>query len=440
MQIRIEKVGGTVSGLKKFVIVLAVLVIIFPAVAFGYVYSRLKTMQSGDNFDSLLSKDYKSDSEITNILLMGTDERPGEEVSRSDSMMILTVDTKHKSLKLTSLGRDTYVNIKGHGKQKLTHAYAYGKADLLIDTVESNFNLDIQHFAQVNFYSFMDIVDALGGVDVKIEEGEIHELNKFINETYNWDKKAHKEKIKYIDKPGTHHLNGYQALSFSRIRKNDGTMERDSRQRQVIQSMVNKLSTLSVTRYNKLMESILPYVKTNMSPTEILGTAKDILSIGNMTLKSMQFPLHPENEVNLEGKGYVIPFDPYEVDILHDFIFENIMPTKESIEEARQNYLRTGETKYNHPNQGEDDIDKNKLNKNTMNDMNSDDNINRNSSNSDVQRENINRLKNQKRPRPAPRPSNSNDGYQQGADFPGSNSSDGTGQGSDDLGDIQDIE
>ncbi|WP_300278095.1 LCP family protein [Peptacetobacter sp.] len=330
------------SRLKKLVIVLSVLVIAFPTCVFGYVYSRLKTVQDTDSaFDALENLNHKNDKNITNILLLGTDGRPGENAQRSDAMMILTVDNKNKSLKLTSLGRDTYVDIPGHGKQKLTHAYFYGKADLLIETIEENFKLDIHDYAQVDFYSFMDIINVLGGVVVDVQESELKELNKFINETYSWYNHKDKGEIKYVTKAGRQNLNAYQALSFARIRKNDGTMERDSRQRQVIEAMVKKLKGLPISKYNDLMNSVLPYVKTNMSPSTILGLAKDVLFIGNFNITSLQFPLHPEYEVRLGKAGYVIPFEEYEVDILHDFIFKDIVPTKELIKNAEKQYGRT---------------------------------------------------------------------------------------------------
>lgn len=334
------------SKLRKLVILLAVIVIAFPTCVFGYVYTKLKTVQDSGDYDALNSLEHKNDSNITNILLLGTDGRPGENAQRSDAMMILTIDNKNKSLKLTSLGRDTYVDIPGHGKQKLTHAYFYGKADLLIETIEENFKLDIHDYAQVDFYSFMDVINVLGGVTVDVEESEIDELNKFIPETYSWYEHDDKGSIKYITKAGKQNLNAYQALSFARIRKNDGTMERDNRQRMVIEAMVKKLKGLPISKYNDLMNSVLPYVKTNMSPATILGLAKDVLAIGNFDITSLQFPLHPEGEVRLGKAGYVIPFEEYEVDILHDFIFKNIVPTKELIENADKQYGRTDYSSY----------------------------------------------------------------------------------------------
>ena len=184
------------STLKRIVIFLTVLVIAFPVAAFGYVYFKLNGIHDSSVDKNILGgSDYKTENGITNILLIGTDGRPGEKNSRSDSMMILTIDGKNKSLKLTSLARDTYVDIPGHGKQKLTHAYVYGQESLLIDTIEKNFELDIQDYATVNFYSFMDIVDTLGGVQVDVQDGEIKEMNKFIPETYNWSTNPNKGSI-----------------------------------------------------------------------------------------------------------------------------------------------------------------------------------------------------------------------------------------------------
>lgn len=316
------------SGLKKLVILLAILVIAFPAGAFGYVYFKLNAMHDSTADESILNENnFQSEAGITNILLAGTDGRPGEKNSRSDAMMILTVDTKNKSLKLTSLNRDTYVDIPGHGEEKLTHAYAYGGANLLVETIENNFEIDIQNYAVVDFYSFMDIVDTLGGVEVDIQSSEIKELNKFIPETYKWSENPNKGAIEYINNAGVQKLNGYQALSYSRIRKNDSTQERDRRQRQVIEGLMSGIKDLPVTKYPKLLDTILPYVKTNMKPTQIIGLGGKILGIGNLSITQIEFPFsNSSTEANLSGKGFVIQFEKSSLNTLHDFIFKNIIP------------------------------------------------------------------------------------------------------------------
>lgn len=316
------------SGLKKLVIFLAILVIAFPVAVFGYIYFKLNTMHDTTADENILNEtNFQSEKGITNILLAGTDGRPGEKNSRSDSMMILTVDSKNKSLKLTSLNRDTYVNIPGHGEEKLTHAYAYGGANLLVETIENNFEIDIQNYAVVDFYSFMDIVDALGGVEVDVRSSEIKELNKFINETYSFNNNANKGSIQYINSPGIQRLNGYQALSYARIRKNDSTQERDRRQRAVIEGLMNGVKDLPVSKYPKLLDTILPYVKTNMKPTQIIGLAGKVLGIGNLSITQIEFPFEDAStSVTLPGKGFVIKFDESSLDTLHDFIFKNIIP------------------------------------------------------------------------------------------------------------------
>ena len=318
------------KGLKRLVIFLAILVIALPACAFGYIYFKLNSIyDSSVDQDILSNSNYKSEKGITNILLTGTDGRPGEKNSRSDAMMILTVDNKNKSLKLTSLERDSYVDIPGHGKQKLTHAYAYGGISLLLQTIEDNFKVDIQEYAVVDFYSFMDIIDAIGGVTVDINQNEIKELNKFIPETYNWNKSNSKGSIQYIKSAGTQNLNGYQALAFSRIRKNDSTTERDRRQREVIEGIMTSVKDLPITRYPQLLDTILPYVKTNMKPSQMLSLGTKILSIGDFNIKQMNFPI--DDGVHSTGgiygnSGWVLRFEESSLDILHDFIFDNIMP------------------------------------------------------------------------------------------------------------------
>ena len=135
-----------------------------------------------------------------------------------------------------------------------------------------------------------------------------------------------------IEHAGNQKFNGYQLLSYSRIRKNDSAFERDRRQRNVIQGLINGVKNLPVTKYPELLNTILPYVRTNMSPTEIIGLGTKVLSMGNLELKQMEFPI--DDGVHSTGHGYIIShqtgwvleFTPDSLDILHDFIFKDIMP------------------------------------------------------------------------------------------------------------------
>lgn len=330
------------SNLKKLVIFLAVLVIALPASTFGYVYFKLNSIHdSSINTDALNKINYEGKNGVTNILLVGTDGRPGEENVRSDAMMILTVDDVNKSLKLTSLARDTYVDIPDHGYQKLTHAYVYGQANLLIETIEQNFEIDIHNYVVVDFFSFMDIIDALGGVTVEVKEGEINEVNKFIKkETYKWDDNPNKGPMELIESAGKQTLNGYQALSFARIRKNDTAMERDRRQREVIQGLLDGVKNLPLTKYPNLINTVLPYIKTNMNPTQILGLGATVLGLGNLDIKQIEFPI--DDDLHSKGgiygsSGWVLRYDKSSLPLLHDFIYNNIFP--EDNELFNQTYM-----------------------------------------------------------------------------------------------------
>ncbi len=313
------------STLKKFVIAMLVLVVLIPAGAFGYLYFKLNTMYDKNADNTLLNKeDYKKEKGITNILLAGTDGRTLEEQSRSDAMMILTIDKNNKSLKLTSLARDTYVDIPGHGMEKLTHAYAYGGINLLVETIEKNFELDIQNYAVVNFFSFIDIVDALGGVTIDVKSNEISEMNNFMDECYKWSGRT--DGVKYIKSSGYQKLNGYQALCYGRIRKNDSALERDRRQRELIQGLMNGVKELPITKYPSLINTILPYVKTNMKPTQIITLGTSVLSFGDLTLKQLEFPIEEYSNGGIVGNdGWVWKYDKNKcLPILHEFIFQDI--------------------------------------------------------------------------------------------------------------------
>ena len=205
---------------------------------------------------------------VKNILLIGIDARAkGKEAGLSDSMMILSINTERKSITLTSLERDTLVQIPGHGQEKLTHAHAYGGADLLIQTLKDNYNIEINYWARVNFYSFVDIVDALGGLDVTMAADEVHYMNFYlleINELYGRPRGT--DELPEV--AGTYHLNGHQTLGYCRNRYSDSDFGRMARQRNVIDLMVQKTKTLNPLQLDHLLKTVLPMVTTNM-PQEV---------------------------------------------------------------------------------------------------------------------------------------------------------------------------
>ncbi len=314
---------------KKICIMLSVLVImIFTA---GNIYAinsynksinknELKVATEQQNMET---GSVPKNNDVSNILLIGSDSGDFNEIGRSDSMMILTVDNKNKSLKLTSLARDTLVNIPGHGYEKLTHAYAYGKAELLLETIEKNLKIDIDDYIAVNFNSFIDLVDVIGGVEIDIHEKEISHLNDVIVNSFNLAEKE-AEEPQFIRSDGKQLLNGYQALAYARIRQIDSIYERDKRQRDVLKSIANKLVELPATSYPKVIKEMLPYVDVNISIPKLIKLAVTSKDLYNYELKQMEFPLEEYRESGRLAKdnSFVVKWDKTEnLKNLRNFIY-----------------------------------------------------------------------------------------------------------------------
>ena len=235
-------------------------------------------------------EEFENHEEIINIALFGIDSTEGV-TGRSDAIMVATIDPIHNKLKLTSIMRDSYVNIPDRGMDKINHAYAFGGPQLAIKTINENFGLDITDYVSVNFTSLPIIIDILDGVDIDITEEEV----------------PHIPGISYA---GTHNLTGDQALSYSRIRyASGGDYMRTQRQRTVLNALFNKLSSLSVTDFTGLLNEVLPYVQTSMKPSDIitLGT-KALGSISN-GLSQDRFPRDGYCEGTMINDVYYLAFD-----------------------------------------------------------------------------------------------------------------------------------
>ena len=235
---------------------------------------------SGSEDESLLKADNKN---VINILLVGTDSRKkGNRRSRTDTMVILSIDKQNKRLIMTSVLRDTYVKIPGVGKNRLNAAFVYGGPNLLFKTFEENFDIHLDKYVQVDFYNFIKLVDAVGGVDMKLSAAEVKVMNQYvasINKGLGKDSSANQ--IKPV-KDGTYHLNGIQALGYSRIRYvGNADFGRTERQRKVMGEIIKKTKKLSVSELNDLADIVLPMVSTNLSQGEVMSlllSAKETLN------------------------------------------------------------------------------------------------------------------------------------------------------------------
>ena len=316
------------SKYKKVVLCIISILIIIPLSIYGYVQYKLKDVTVTSTYKSKI----KEVDGITNILLLGTDGRKNETAFRTDSMIILTIDNNNKNIKLTSLARDTYVSIPGRDKGKLNTAYFWGKEDLLFETIENEFGIGLDKYVIVDFTSLMDIIYALDGIQLNIKESEIKEVNKFIPECYKFCKNPNKGEMELIKEPGKQTLNGYQALSYSRIRKSDSAIFRDGRQRKVINAIMKKYQNVSFTKYPELIDAITPYVTTNLTSNEITSlayTGHNILSGKSLksALKEGEVPI--TDEIPSKGgvygnSGWVWLYDTNSTCVLRDFIYNDI--------------------------------------------------------------------------------------------------------------------
>lgn len=250
----------------------------------------------------------KKNDNITNIALFGIDAEEGVK-GRSDAIMILTIDNEHNKLKLTSIMRDSYVDIDGRGKDKINHAYAFGGPELAIKTINQNFNLNIKDFATVNFSTLPKIIDAVDGVEIDIKDYELEQGLKNSG----------------ITTPGTHNLNGEQALAYSRIRYvGNGDFERTERQREVLYALFNKVKERSIASNITLANEILPMVKTNLSNSEIIKMGTSVMSNGSIIPEMERFPrdgfAHGEK---INGIYYLIFDEEETINQIHDYLFED---------------------------------------------------------------------------------------------------------------------
>ena len=194
--------------------------------------------------------------DLTTIMLIGQDARPGESRARSDTMILATFDKDNKKIYLTSFLRDLYVQVPGYEDTRLNHAFAYGGMTLLSETMMKNFGIEIDNSVVVNFESFTDVIDALGGVDIELSSAEAKVLGVG---------------------SGMQHLNGAKALEYARIRKIDNDFGRTERQRKVLSAIFQSAKSMSMDQINGLVNTIFPLVSTDMSNMDIVGYVADLM-------------------------------------------------------------------------------------------------------------------------------------------------------------------
>ena len=285
-----------------------------------------------------------ADDNVLNILLIGTDERTEavndadafthlnqldgtkattefSEDARADSLILVSLDIKDHVIRLVSIERGLAVPILLDGYEDeydwITHTFRYGGAKLTMDTVEDCFNVQVDHYVRVNFNSFVQIVDAVGGVDIDITDMEAKALN--------WEVPSNSMLIVNHVDPGLNHFDGYTALQYARLRKIDNDWHRIERQRTVIQAVLDQIKSASVTELDNLLNTTLPLVQTNFTKSEIAALLVQLPGFLGCDVQQLSMPLQGTYGVRT-GMDDRLMYDPdWHVNItaLQDFLYND---------------------------------------------------------------------------------------------------------------------
>ena len=236
--------------------------------------------------------------DVLNVLLIGTDARYNE-TARSDSMILVSLNSKTHKIVMTSFMRDMLVNIPGKWEDRLNAAMSYGGPELLFQTLEENFNVSVDYYALVNFHSFVDVVEAMGGLDLELLGPEITTINHYLDELNVIFSRPHgTDYVKASDvmDNGKFHLNGYQVLSYARNRYTStasgqgADFGRTERQRIVLEEMIEKAKSLSFSEIDHLLDVTFPLVQTNLPKDLIKSLARNALVYLFYDLESSSVP------------------------------------------------------------------------------------------------------------------------------------------------------
>lgn len=310
---RKRKKKDSTKILKRILISLIAVIVLLVGVGVFYIYNVLGKIEKTEiNKEDLGIVKEESGKDITNIALFGVDAPKGQ-TGRSDSIMILSLDKAHKKIKLTSIMRDSYVNIPGRGMDKINHAYAFGGPQLAIKTLNTNFGLNIENFLTVNFTSLPIIIDKIGGVDINLTNGDLKYLNQHLG-----------NKSTPVNGTGIHTLDGEQAMAYCRIRYDGGDQRRTERHRTVLEAVFKKIKEVPASKIPGIITDLLPYVETNYSSTEILGLGTSNMSLLNTDMVQYRLPEDGKYQgKNIKGVYYTV-FDIKETkNDLKKFIYEN---------------------------------------------------------------------------------------------------------------------
>ncbi len=339
-----SRIGIWIKGMNKWVkaviIMLFIIILCSVILVSKFVGDRLskihfKDLDEGNlginsevysEIEGLTEKEYE---QVMNILLLGSDSKDmsNQYDGNSDAIMIISINPKFKSIKLISIPRDTAANIDGfENRYKINAAFATGKEQLAVKTINENFGLNLKEYVTVNISSMYDIINEIGGVEVEITKEEMNSINHFVDMFYEFSGKPTKKVTSY----GKVTLTGEQAAAHVKEREagyRSGTTDygdfgRTRRQREVLVAMLNKILTKDLGEISRIMDLILEQVTTNVDVGKYMGMLPELIANKDAYLSSLTSVMIPKNEYSeeiLENGAflYVTDMEKAKKDFIH---------------------------------------------------------------------------------------------------------------------------
>ena len=253
-----------------------------------------------------------------NIALFGVDSREGDLDSgtNSDTIMVCSINNKSGEIKLVSVYRDTYLDVNDGHYSKANSAYAGGGPERAINMLNKNLDLDITDFVTVDFNAVIKAVDLLGGIDIDLTDEEVKWLNAYLIETSQVTGVSYEN----VQSSGMQHLSGIQAMAYCRIRYTEGwDYKRTERQRLVLEKIFEGAKSQGVTTLASMIGTMMPYIKTSLSNTEIIALAADI---GKYTIADTQGFPYDQVAADVDAGDCVVPVNlAANVKQLHEYLF-----------------------------------------------------------------------------------------------------------------------
>lgn len=289
------------SKTKKIVLVIVSVIVVLLLCAGVYAYSLYSSTQGESLSDSQVSASTASDlsDDVTNIALFGIDNRSADDAGRSDTIIIASINKSNKSIRLSSVMRDTFAKVTSSdgtvSYQKINAAYALGGAASAVKALNENFDLNITKYATIDFDGLVEIINTLGGITLNIEDQSVLDnANETIQNEYN--------SSDLIPGTGEQVLDGLQTLAYARVRYADSDYGRTSRTRQILEAVLSKAKASGTMEALNMISTIAPYIDTSLSVSEMTDYAQTIMD-SSYTVQEFSVPTKEYSLYGYDSQG-----------------------------------------------------------------------------------------------------------------------------------------